>query len=179
MGRSPLSPRPRAGQLSPRQRDRVDAIHAMRQRGTRWTLIAFIIFIPALFGVGLFNEVRVAGRAALQTSLPVLGLLGGIFVIILGLSAFSQVLVSADARQQRITVAEGKAHVINVPSNWQRRYSRYELHLRRRGLNRTVIRFTTAHSLRYFREGRHYRLYYIPYYPLPIPLSAEEVESVG
>ena len=172
----------REGRLTPRQRERVESIHASRQRGARWTLIAFLIFIPALLGVGLLNEYRQSNGVDIstfvQTQLPILGIMAGLFAVMLGISAFSQILVSGSARRQRITTAEGQAHIVNLEGNWKRRYARYELHLRRSALNRTVIRFTTPHSLRYFQEGRRYRLYYIPYYPLPIVLSAEEIGTM-
>ncbi len=53
--------------------------------------------------------------------------------------------------QQRERVAvEGQAHLINVTNEWRSRYSRYELHLRRHGLNRTVMRFSSPNALRHF-----------------------------
>lgn len=170
----------REGRLTPYQQQRVDAIHQTRQQGARRTVIAFLIFIPILLGVGLLNEYLEAEEANfidfLEVQLPIIGMMSGIFAVILGISAASQYVVSRAARQHRIIQAEGRAHLINLQSNWHRRYPRYELHLRRSGLNHSIFRFTNARPLRYFREGERYRVYYIPYYPLPMLLSAEVID---
>lgn len=172
----------RDGNLTPRQKKHVDSILHVRRANTRWTVIAFLIFIPSLIGFGILNEYQQVEESSLlaflQTQLPLVCMLSGLFTITFGGSAIMNYAVSGSARLYRVSEAQGRAHIISITNEWRPRYSRYELHLRQHGLNRSIFRFGDPNALKYFKEGQAYRVYYVEYYPLPIVLSAEEIDGI-
>lgn len=168
------------GVLSARQETFVDTIYQARQRGARQTLLAFMVFLPALVIFGVIIEYR----NQQDTLINFLNDTGWIWVMMIGLfslmlmiSAASSVYVSRNARNRRISIAEGTASVyVGEMQRYGRNYPRYELTLKRGMFRSRIFRFTSESVVRRFEAGKHYRVYYIKFYPLPIILSAEELQ---
>jgi hypothetical protein len=136
-----------------------------------------LIFIPSLLGALLLTDGQQSSGilSFLQAQLPLVCMFSGLITVTAGGSAVINYTISGSVRAYHISEAEGRAHIINVTNEWRKRYSRYELQLRRAGLNRSVFRFSTPDALRHFKDGHMYRVYYIEYYPAPVVLSAEEI----
>jgi hypothetical protein len=167
----------RQGKLTANQENLVESIYQFRQRGVRQTVIAFIILFVVMMVVGAgielskwegtFNEfVNEMG--------PIFLMFSGIFAAMLTISAISGVLVAQDTKHRRISVAEGRATLFS--GMIYGRYMRYQLILSRGFFKTATFRFASEKPLRQFIEGRRYRVYYIKFYPLPIILSAEELD---
>ncbi len=154
----------------------VEAAYAAREVGARQTSRAFVIWIPLLMLVGLVVEHGRQGKSLaefLPSVLPMIAVIAGFLAVLVGIAwGFSQ-WNSRDARNKRISTAEGVAQVVVKPDNTRyARYMRYQVKLRR-GLFRTTFRFANAESIANFAAGERYRVYYIKYYPFPLVLSAE------
>ena len=164
----------RQGMLTQEQLQIVEAVYQTRQRGARQTYTLFAIWIPLLIIVGFVIEYRQSGKTLgefLPGALPIVALVGvGMGVLVLIAWAFGAIN-SRDARDKRISVAEGEAHVLEKEARSRAsNYMRYELRLGYR-----LFRFANHASIAHFEDGQSYRVYYIKFYPFPLMLSAEKL----
>jgi hypothetical protein len=167
----------RQGQLTAEQENLVASIHQFRQRGTRRTVIAFIVFFFVLMVIGAGIELSKWDGTLSDFGRemgPIFLMIAGIFAAILTIGAISSLIVAQDAKRRRVSVAEGKARIFS--GIVYGRYMRHQLILTQGMLPRTTFRFAAEPPLRQFKEGTRYRVYYIKFYPLPIILSAEELD---
>jgi len=169
----------RQGVLTQDQFQIIEAVYQTRRRGARQTIYAFLIWIPLLIIVGTVIEYNKSGKGLgefLSSSLPILALpLGGLGLLLLISTVFGYAN-ERDARDKRITVAEGVAHVLEKEVHSKNaHYIRYELTLQKGVMNKQLFRFANHESLAHFESGKTYRVYYIKYYPFPLMLSAEVV----
>ncbi len=168
------------GVLSAHQENFVESIYQSRQRGGRQTILAFMVFLPALVIIGIIIEFR-NQQDTFSNFLKDTGwvwlMMIGMFSLMLMISAASSVVVSRHARNRRISTTEGTASVY-VGETYYRggKYPRYELTLKKGMFRSRIFRFTSESAVRRFEAGKHYRVYYIKFYPLPIFLSAEELQ---
>jgi len=164
----------RQGMLTEDQFMIVESVYQARQQMARQTYKLFAIWIPLLVIVGIVIEYNQSGKSIadfLPSALPIVVLVGaGIGVLVLISWTFT-LMNARDARDKRISVAEGEAHVIEKEARTRgSTYMRYELRLGNR-----LFRFANHASIAHFEDGKFYRVYYIKYYPFPLMLSAEEV----
>ncbi len=168
----------RQGVLTQDQFYVVESVYQARQRGARQTFILFAIWIPLLMiigGVIEYNQSNKNLSEFLPAALPSLMMIGGVMMLVLLMVSVFTMIHSRDARDKRISVAEGKARVIERSANARySRYMRYELVLQKGVLSKQRFRFANHASVANFEAGKTYRLYYIKYYPFPLLLSAEE-----
>lgn len=164
----------RQGMLTQNQFEIVEAVYQARQRGARQTYKLFAIWIPLLMIVGFIIEYRQSGKSLgefLPGALPIVVLVGAGMGVLVLISAAFGAINSRDARDKRVTVAEGEAHVLEKEARTKgSSYMRYELRLGNR-----LFRFANHASIAHFEDGRSYRVYYIKFYPFPLMLSAEIV----
>lgn len=152
----------------------VESVYQARQQMARQTYRLFAIWIPLLMIVGFVIEYNQSGKslgAFLPSALPIVVLVGvGMGILVLISWAFTM-MNARDARDKRISVAEGEAHVIEKAAHSRgTSYMRYELRLGNR-----LFRFANHASIAHFEDGKAYRVYYIKYYPFPLMLSAETI----
>ena len=164
----------RQGLLTQDQFQIVEAVYQARQRGARQTYKLFAIWIPLLLIIGMVIEYNQSGKSLgefLPNALP-MTLMIGIFLGILVFAAWLFGVINArDARDKRISVAEGEAQVVEKEAHTRGLNTmRYELRL-----NNRLFRFANHASIAHFEDGKSYRVYYIKFYPFPLMLSAEEV----
>lgn len=164
----------RQGLLTPDQEMIIEAVYQTRQRGARQTYLFFAIWMPLLIIVGFVIEYNQSGKSLgefLPGALPIVALAGAGMGVLVLISAAFGAINSRDARDKRISVAEGKAHVLEKEARGRgSSYMRYELRLGNR-----LFRFANHASIAHFEDGKIYRVYYIKYYPFPLMLSAEEI----
>ena len=164
----------RQGLLTPDQFQIVEAVYQARQRMARQTYKLFAIWIPLLLIVGIIIEYNQSGKSLgefLPGALPMVVIIGGVLGILVVIAWLFSTINARDARDKRISVAAGEAHVLEkVAHNRGSSYMRYEL-----TLNGRLFRFANHASIAHFEDGKRYRLYYIKYYPFPLMLSAEIV----
>jgi hypothetical protein len=164
----------RQGLLTPDQVYLVEAVYRARQRGARQTYLMFAIWIPVLIIVGIIIEYNQSGKSVadfLPSALPIVVAVSGGLALIMLLSWIFTTINARDARNKRISVAEGEAQVIEQEARTRgSSYMRYELRLGNR-----LFRFANHASIAHFEDGKTYRVYYIKYYPFPLMLSAEEI----
>jgi ABC-type uncharacterized transport system fused permease/ATPase subunit len=166
----------REGRLTAQQESLVESIYQFRQRGARQTVIAFIVLFVVMMVTGAGIELsKWEGTLTdfVREMSPIFLMMAGIFAAMLTISAISGVLVAQDAKNRRISVAEGKARIFS--GLIYGRYMRHQLVLSRGFFRRAIFRFGSEKPLWQFETGKHYRVYYIKFYPLPIILSAEEI----
>jgi hypothetical protein len=170
----------RFGKLTPQQEAVVMSIYQSRQRGAKQTVIPFIVFffVLIILGVGVeFNQWEGTVSAFVQTTSPILLLVIVCFSAMLLVAGITTVLFSWDVRQRRISTVEGKASIyVGQAQSRGSVYMRYELTLKQGFFRSGFFRFNSETGVRQFEDGKQYRLYYIKFYPLPIVLSAEEVD---
>jgi hypothetical protein len=164
----------RQGLLTSDQEIIIETVYQARQQMARQTYRLFAIWIPLLMIVGFVIEYNQSGKNLgefLPGALLIMTLVGaGIGVLVLISWAFG-VVNSRDAKDKRMSVAEGKAHVIEKEAKTRgSSYMRYELRLGNR-----LFRFANHASIAHFEDGQSYRVYYIKCYPFPLMLSAEEI----
>lgn len=157
----------------------VESVYRARQQAARQTYRFFGIWIPLLLMVGGVIEYGRSGKdfgSFFSSSLPLL-LMIGVLLAIMMLGSWAISAVNArDARDKRISVAEGEAQVIEKEAYHRHtHYMRYELVLRKGALNKQLFRFANHASIAHFEDGKTYRVYYIKYYPFPLMLSAEQL----
>ncbi len=164
----------RNGILTPDQEMIVEVVYQARRQMARQTYRLFAIWIPLLMIVGFIIEYNQSGKSLgdfLPGALPIVVSVGaGMGVLVLISWAFGAIN-ARDARDKRISMAQGEAHVIEKEArNRGSSYMRYELKLGNR-----LFRFANHASIAHFVDGQSYRVYYIKYYPFPLMLSAERV----
>ncbi|MEP6987320.1 MAG: hypothetical protein ABI970_17075 [Chloroflexota bacterium] len=164
----------RQGILTPDQFQIVEAVYQERERLARQTNKLFAIWLPLLVIVGFIIEYRQSGKSLgdfLPEALPIVIIVGVGIGILMAISAVFTAVNARDARNKRISVAEGEAHVLEKEARTrQSHYMRYELRL-----NGRLFRFANHASIAHFEDGTSYRVYYIKYYPFPLMLSAEVI----
>ncbi len=164
----------RQGMLTPDQFQIVEAVYQARQRGANQTYKLFAIWIPLLLIVGMVIEYNQSGKspgAFLPGALPMMLVIGGFMALLVFVAWLFGTINARDARDKRISVAEGKAQVLEKEAHSRGSSSmRYELRL-----NGRLFRFANHASIAHFEDGKSYRVYYIKYYPFPLMLSAEMV----
>ncbi len=165
----------RQGLLTAEQAQIIEAVYQARQRGVRLTFRLFAIWIPVLLVVGMVIEYNNSGKSLdgfLPDALPIMLLVGGGLTFILFLAWGYSYLNARDARDKRVSMAQGVAKVLEQEAQYRNRspYMRYELRL-----NGRLFRFANHASIAHFEEGKTYRVYYIKYNPFPLMLSAELV----
>lgn len=169
----------RQGLLTPDQIYLVEAVYQARQRGARQTYLMFAIWIPVLIIIGIIIEYNQSGKSVtdfLPSTLPIVVAVSGGLALIMLLSWIFTTINARDARNKRISVAEGEAKVIEQEARVKgSHYMRYELILRQGAMRKQLFRFANHASIAHFEDGKTYRVYYIKYYPFPLMLSAEEV----
>lgn len=165
----------RQGMLTEDQFQIVEAVYQTRERMARQTYKLFAIWIPLLLIVGLVIEYKQSNKSVgefLASALPIVLMVGGFLALLVFIAWLFGTINARDARDKRISVAEGKAHVLEKEARTrQSHYMRYELRL-----NGRLFRFANHASIAHFEDGKSYRVYYIKYYPFPLMLSAEEVQ---
>jgi hypothetical protein len=164
----------RQGMLTQDQFYIVESVYQARQNISRQTYKLFAIWIPLLLIVGFVIEYSQSGKSLgefLPSALPILLAVGiGLAVLIL-ISVALTAINARDARDKRISVAEGEAQVIEKEArNKATTTMRYELRL-----NGRLFRFANHASIAHFEDGKSYRVYYVKFYPFPLMLSAEEM----
>ena len=162
----------RQGMLTQEQFQIVEAVYQTREGGACQTYKLFAIWIPLLVIVGFVIEYNQSGKSLgefLPDALPiVVAVSAGMAALVLISAAFGKIN-ARDARDKRISVAEGKAQVLEKEARTKgSSYMRYELRLGGR-----LFRFANHNSIAHFVDSQHYRVYYIKYYPFPLMLSAE------
>ena len=169
----------RKGLLTQDQFQIVEAVYQTREHSARQTIKLFAIWIPLLIIIGTVIEFNQSGKSLgefLPTALPIIvpvsiGL--GILILIAAIFGFFN---ARDARDKRITVAEGVAYVLEKEVRSKNsHYIRYELTLQKGVMNKQLFRFANHSSIAHFEDGKSYRVYYIKYYPFPLMLSAEVI----
>ncbi|MBI1279306.1 MAG: hypothetical protein GC179_14355 [Anaerolineaceae bacterium] len=152
----------------------VESVYQARQSGVRQTYRLFALWIPLLIVIGFIIEYRQANQSLaefLPYALQIAVIIGAGVGALMLISWVFTVRNARDARDKRISVAEGKAKVIEDEVHYRsRHYMRYELKLGNR-----LFRFANHSSIAHFEDGQSYRVYYIKYYPFPLMLSAEEL----
>jgi ABC-type uncharacterized transport system fused permease/ATPase subunit len=170
----------RYGKLTPSQEELINAIYQTRQHGAVQTIAVFIVFFVVLIVMGFgveFNQWQGTVSDFIDRNAPIFLMVVSIFSLILIVGVISNFLVAQDVRRRRISTAEGKASVF-VGQAWSRgnAYMRYELTLKNGFIRTGFFRFMSETAVRQFESGKRYRVYYIKFYPLPIVLSAEEID---
>lgn len=164
----------RQGYLTQDQFEIVEAVYQARQSMARQTYKLFAIWIPLLLIVGIVIEYNQSGKSLgefLPGALPIIALVGGFLALLMFIAWLFTAMNARDARDKRISVAEGEAHVIEKEARVRASsYMRYELRL-----NGRLFRFANHDSIAHFEDGKRYRVHYIKYYPFPLMLSAEMV----
>lgn len=165
----------RQGMLTQDQFYIVESVYQARQSMAQQTYKLFAIWIPVLIIVGFvieYSQSRKSLGEFLPNALPILLAVGVGLGVLIGLSAAFTAINARDARDKRISVAEGEAQVIEkeAHSRGAGTYMRYELRL-----NGRLFRFANHASIAHFEDGKRYRIYYVKFYPFPIMLSAEEI----
>ena len=169
----------RQGYLTQDQFEIVEMVYQARERGARQTYKLFAIWIPLLIIVGIVIEYTRSGKSLgefLPNALPIVIVVGGGMGLLVLASAVFSSINARDARDKRISVAEGVAQVIEKSANSRyTRSMRYELVLSRGAFKKQLFRFANHESIAHFEQGTSYRVYYIKYYPFPLMLSAEVI----
>lgn len=164
----------RQGYLTQDQFEIVETVYQARQQMARQTYKLFALWIPLLLIVGTVIEYNQSGKSLgefLPSALPIIALVGGLLALLMFVAWLFTAINSRNARDKRISVAEGEAHVTEKEARVRgSSYMRYELRL-----NGRLFRFANHESIAHFEDGKHYRIYYIKYYPFPLMLSAERM----
>jgi hypothetical protein len=166
----------REGRLTAQQENLVESIYQFRQRGARQTIIAFFILFLILMVIGGGIELSQWDSTFsdfVREVSPVFLIAIVMFTSMLTIGTLNHFFVSQDAKHRRISMAEGKARIFS--GLIYGRYMRHQLVLSRGFFRRAIFRFGSEKPLWQFETGKHYRVYYIKFYPLPIILSAEEI----
>jgi hypothetical protein len=163
----------RQGWLTQDQFEIVEAVYQVRRQMARQTYKLFALWIPLLLIVGIVIEYNQSGKSLgefLPGALPIIALVGGLLALLMLIVWLFTALNARDARDKRISVAEGEAYVTEKEAHTRGAgsYMRYELRL-----NGRLFRFANHESIAHFEGGKRYRVYYIKYYPFPLMLSAE------
>lgn len=168
------------GYLSDRQRQRVEADAAAMRRQARqmlWFLAGFGVFVLVIGGIIEFlNAGGDLERLVSSGILPGLA----VVVLLLGFIGVVSALYSRSSARRysrgSIRTVEGVARLVTGEVYVRSmRVQQYNLELRQGAFRKFTFRFQNAESLAYFKEGRRYRVYYLPYV-IPQALSAERLD---
>ena len=169
----------RNGMLTQDQFFVVESVYRTRQQSARQLYRFFGLWIPFLLVIGGVIEYVQSQKdlgTFIASGVPVLLMIAVPLSIMMLGSWGIAVINGRDARDKRISVAEGEAQVIEKEAHIRAaHYMRYELVLRKGALNKQLFRFANHASIAHFEDGKTYRVYYIKYYPFPLMLSAELV----
>lgn len=170
----------REGRLSDAQQKRLDTDVEMIQRHSRYMLWFIGITVTLLAVGGMISEFRKSGQDlnALFSPPQVTGVIvmivmfGFLFLIAIGSYWWSM----RGLTQGAIRTVEGTAEVISTFTTVRgMRVPLNRVRLRRSWYSRFTFHFQDKESLRYFKNGTRYRVYYLPY-AMPQALSAEEIK---
>lgn len=169
------------GLLSEFQQKRLDADVDMIRRQGKTTIKFFGIFFVFIVVVGLISEYNNAHgdleKLFSRSNLTGFAIAGVLFTFLLVVGVVSNWWSVRSLSRASIRTVEGIAHVVTgTVSSRGGRYPVYNVEIRRGMFSKTIFRFQNDASLRYFTEGRPYRVYYLKYV-LPVALSAEELVS--
>jgi hypothetical protein len=171
----------RQGYLSEEQRQKVNAHVRMMNTNARRTMGCFAVVLPLMLIVGVISEVNNAGGdlsrfLAEGNRIGFLVTYGMFFLICLVAGLYTYWTTQRYSRGN-IRSVEGVALLIQKDVYVRGMKLRANnLELRRGRWRKTTFRFQDAESLRYFKDGRRYRVYYLPY-AIPQALSAERIEG--
>jgi hypothetical protein len=169
----------RRGELTDAQQKRLDEQIDMLQRHNKWMIRFFGAMFLVMMGIGMvmtFNEAGLDGNPALTNS-DLTGL--GVMVVLL-IFMFAVVIGGTWWGMRGLThgavrSVEGTAKVISTYTTVRgMRVPMHRLKLRRNLFRTFTIYFQDAGSLKHFKHGTRYRLYYLAY-GMPYALSAEEI----
>jgi hypothetical protein len=171
----------RQGYLSDAQRKRIDADVETLRRQSKYVVWFFAAFAVFMLVAGGFAEYNNAGRDMDKFLSP--SNIQGFAIMIVMFSSIMTVAMlwswwtTRRFAQGTIRTVEGNAKVVNAVT-----YGRgmeipvYNVEIRSGLLSKHIFRFQNEDSLHYFKTGRRYRVYYIPY-ATPQAISAEEIEE--
>lgn len=170
----------RQGELSAAQRARVDADAAMIRRQSWLTLVFIGGFVAFMLVVGAVIEFNNAGgdlnALFSETNRNALG------VLVLGLGFIVTVAMlftwwSVRRFQYgKIRTVEGSVWIEDKDVYIKgMKLRKREVQVRTGRFRKFTFRFQDARSLAYFRNGKRYRVYYLPY-AIPQALSAERLD---
>jgi hypothetical protein len=171
----------REGHLSDAQQKRLDADVDMIQRHSKYMLWGYGLMFGVIALIALINGVREASSANINQLISSSDATG--FVVMIGLFVFMAAIMGGSywwsmcgLTHSKIRIIEGTADVISTYTTVKgMRVPLNRLRIHRGWFSRFTFHFQDAESLRYFKNGRRYRVYYLPY-AMPQALSAEEIE---
>src|SRR3978361_491031 len=105
----------RQGILTEDQFQIVEAVYQTRERMARQTYKLFAIWIPLLLIVGMVIEYKQSGKSLgdfLLSALPIVTIIGVFLALLVFVAWLFGTINARDARNKRISVAEGEAHVL-------------------------------------------------------------------
>lgn len=163
----------REGLLTPEQERLIESIYRGRQRGAMQTVKWLLIFFVPLMLIGTISELtRTENPTAPQFVLIPFALLAVLLAISGGVTWYS----GRFARARRIRHIEGVVEPVMREARIRAStYMRYELLVSRGWGRRKRFRLGNQPSLNHFPHGQRMRVYYLPYYPFDVILSAEQV----
>lgn len=170
----------RAGTMTPRQVEKLEAHWQMMTRGSRVMMVFYLVGFPVLILISLVVQYYNEGKSLADFfgSSDVF-----IFLGIVGMLCFLLVFAAAvtrfqlrHMRLQRLNIAEGVAHPF-IGTGYYRggKYMRYELKLKGGKPRQKLFRFSDEKQAKAFRQGEVYRIYYVKMTPFDIILSAEKM----
>jgi hypothetical protein len=170
----------REGRLSDAQRKKLDADVENIRKYSRYIIPVFALAIALLIGMGLAPESSSTLQDDTWLSSRVRGgnlLMAGITLALCFLVTLAWNWWSLRRYEQgHLLSVEGKAQVTSG-FVWSRgrRYILHQVRIWRGWMRWTSFRFQDADSVRYFKTGRRYRVYYLWYYAQPQAISVEEI----
>jgi hypothetical protein len=170
----------REGRLSDAQAKRVEAQAAQFRKVVRWIIVLMVLVIVggSMMMISM-SHAAYEGRMnqSLISALTLYIGVGLIFIVMLGLF---YVLSLYSITHARVKAVEGRADVLSTYTTvWMNKIpqrlpvNRLQLHRSRNRMS--AFHFSDIVSLRYFENGKHYRVYYLSQLT-PFALSAEEIE---
>jgi len=170
----------REGRLSDAQQKRLNVDLDMIHQHSKYMLWFMGAIFAVIFISGIINEIR-ATRRGLETVFQPDNLtgyvrIGATFLMLTGFVAVGYWWGMRGLTNGTIRTVEGTADIISTFITVKgRRVPLNRLRLRRSWYSRFTFHFDDSQSLRYFKNGRRYCVYYLPY-AMPQALSAEEIE---
>jgi hypothetical protein len=168
----------REGRLSDAQKKRLDAQVAQIRRVTGWT-IALIIGIIVSGSLIMLSRLNTSSEIIRYLISP-LTIYIGFGVILIGMLGLFYLFSISSIRNIKIHIVEGTAEVTSTFTTVLFNQIPQRLPINRLQLHRIrnrmfTFQFSDSESLRYFENGKHYRVYYLSQLT-PFALSAEEIE---
>ena len=170
----------REGRLSDAQQKRLDTDVAMIQRHSKYMFWGYGLMFAVITLIAVFNAAKdaAANPDQLISSSDATGfvVMGGLFVFMAAVMGGSYWWSMRSLNSGSISTVEGTAEIISTYTTVKgMRVPLNRLRLRRGWFSRFTFHFQDKESLRYFKNGTRYRVYYLPY-AMPQALSAEEIE---